>query len=156
MIHNTQDKNQAAEERNQDTQRFVRQVRLATPRKYTTQEKIHIVLEGHAGLRFSTSGSGSDRVSGTVNGLTIEHGEPAAETDLATAWGVNNTVLLELEDRIYITETGAGTVSVSDDSGSDFQIVGTPAEFMEENTNFDISAALLHFIGDDDDVDDED
>ena len=88
-----------------------------------------------------------------MDGLTIEHGEPAAETDLATAWGVNNTVLLELEDRIYITETGAGTVSVSDDSGSDFQIVGTPAEFMEENTNFDISAALLHFIGDDDDVD---
>ena len=91
-----------------------------------------------------------------MDGLTIEHGEPVAETDLATAWGVNNTVLLELEDRIYIAEIGAVTVSVSDDCGSDFQIVGTPAEFMEENTNFDISAALLHFIGYDDDVDDED
>jgi transposase len=43
---NTQDKNQAAEERNQDTRRFVRQVRSATRRKYTAEEKIHIVLEG--------------------------------------------------------------------------------------------------------------
>ncbi len=46
MTQNTQDKNQAAEERSQDTQRFVRQVRSATRRKYTAEEKIHIVLEG--------------------------------------------------------------------------------------------------------------
>ena len=46
MHQNTQDKNEAAEERNQDTQRFVRQVRSATGRKYTAEEKIHIVLEG--------------------------------------------------------------------------------------------------------------
>ena len=46
MTHNTQDKNQSAEERSQDTQRFVRQVRSATRRKYTAEEKIHIVLEG--------------------------------------------------------------------------------------------------------------
>jgi len=43
---NTQDKNQAAEEGSQDTQRFVRQVISATRRKYTAEEKIHIVFEG--------------------------------------------------------------------------------------------------------------
>ena len=46
MTHNTQDKNQSAEERSQDTQRFVRQVRSATRRKCTAEEKTHIVLEG--------------------------------------------------------------------------------------------------------------
>ena len=46
MHQNTQDKNQAAEERSQDTRRFVRQVRSATRRKYTAEEKIYIVLEG--------------------------------------------------------------------------------------------------------------
>ena len=46
MTYNTQDKNQAAEERSEDTQRFARQVRSATPRKCTTEEKIHIVFEG--------------------------------------------------------------------------------------------------------------
>ena len=46
MTQNTQDKNQSAEERSQDTRRFVRQVRSATRRKYTAEEKIHIVLEG--------------------------------------------------------------------------------------------------------------
>ena len=46
MIQNIQDKNHFAEERSQDTRRFVRQVRSATRRKYTTEEKIHIVLEG--------------------------------------------------------------------------------------------------------------
>ena len=46
MIENTEDKNQDAEERSQDTRRFVRQVRSATRRKYTAEEKIHIVLEG--------------------------------------------------------------------------------------------------------------
>ena len=46
MTHNTQDKNQSAEERSQDTRRFVPQVRSATSRKYTAEEKIHIVLEG--------------------------------------------------------------------------------------------------------------
>ena len=46
MHQNTQDKNEVAEERSQDTQRSVRQVRSATRRKYTAEEKIHIVLEG--------------------------------------------------------------------------------------------------------------
>ena len=46
MIENTEDKNLAAEERSQDTKRFVRQVRSATRRKYTPEEKIHIVLQG--------------------------------------------------------------------------------------------------------------
>ncbi len=38
--------NQAAEERSEDTRRFVRQVRAAARRKYTSEEKIRIVLEG--------------------------------------------------------------------------------------------------------------
>ena len=46
MTENTEDKNRAAEERSQDTIRFVRQVRSATRRKYTPEEKIHIVLQG--------------------------------------------------------------------------------------------------------------
>ena len=46
MTQNIQDKNQSAEERSQDTKRFVRQVRSTTRRKYTAEEKIHIVLEG--------------------------------------------------------------------------------------------------------------
>ena len=46
MSPNTPDKNQAAEERTEDTKRFVRQVRAATRRKYTSEEKIRIVLEG--------------------------------------------------------------------------------------------------------------
>ena len=46
MHQNTQDKNEATEERSQDTQRFVRQVRSAARRKYTAEDKIHIVLEG--------------------------------------------------------------------------------------------------------------
>ena len=46
MTQNTQDKNQSAEERSQDTRRFVRQVRSTTRRKYTAEEKIHVVLEG--------------------------------------------------------------------------------------------------------------
>ena len=35
-----------AEERSQETRSFVRQVRAATRRKYTPEEKIRIVLEG--------------------------------------------------------------------------------------------------------------
>ena len=46
MTQKTQDKNEAAEERSKDTRRFARQVRSATRRKYTAEEKIHIVLEG--------------------------------------------------------------------------------------------------------------
>ena len=46
MSQNTPDKNQAAEERTEETKRFVRQVRAATRRKYTSEEKIRIVLEG--------------------------------------------------------------------------------------------------------------
>ena len=43
MHHNIQDKNQSAEERNQDTQRFVRQVRSATRRKHTAEEKAQVL-----------------------------------------------------------------------------------------------------------------
>ena len=46
MTQNTPDKNQAVEERTEETKRFVRQVRAATRRKYTSEEKIRIVLEG--------------------------------------------------------------------------------------------------------------
>ena len=46
MTQQTPDKNEAAEERTEDTRRFVRQVRAATRRKYTSEEKIRIVLEG--------------------------------------------------------------------------------------------------------------
>ena len=46
MSQNTTNKNEAAEERTEDTRRFVRQVRAATSRKYTSEEKIRIVLEG--------------------------------------------------------------------------------------------------------------
>ena len=46
MSPDTPDKNQVAEERSQDTKRFVRQVRAAARKKYTSQEKIRIVLEG--------------------------------------------------------------------------------------------------------------
>ena len=43
MHHNIQDKNRSAEERNQDTQRFVRQVRSATRRKHTAEEKAQVL-----------------------------------------------------------------------------------------------------------------
>ncbi len=46
MTQQTPDKNEAAEERTEDTKRYVRQVRAATRRKYTSEEKIRIVLEG--------------------------------------------------------------------------------------------------------------
>ena len=46
MTEHAEDRNLAAEERSQDAKRFVRQVRSATRRKYTPEEKIHIVLQG--------------------------------------------------------------------------------------------------------------
>ncbi len=46
MIENTEDKNLAAEERSQDTKRFVRQVRSATRRKYTPEEKSRVPGSG--------------------------------------------------------------------------------------------------------------
>ena len=46
MSQNTPGRNEAAEDRTEDTRRFVRQVRAATRRKYTSEEKIRIVLEG--------------------------------------------------------------------------------------------------------------
>ena len=39
-------KAEAADQRSEQTRSFVRQVRAATWRKYTPEEKIHIVLEG--------------------------------------------------------------------------------------------------------------
>jgi transposase len=46
VTEHAEDRNLAAEERSQDAKRFVRQVRSATRRKYTPEEKIHIVLQG--------------------------------------------------------------------------------------------------------------
>jgi len=46
VSQDTSDKNEVAEERSQDTKRFVRQVRAAARKKYTSEEKIRIVLEG--------------------------------------------------------------------------------------------------------------
>ena len=69
--------------------------------------------------------------------------------DLQPGWGTGNKFLLEMKDSVYVgkKKKSAGEVSVSDDAGSDFQISGTPAEFMADNTNFDISGAdaLLDF-----------
>ena len=39
-------KGEAAEERSEETRSFVRQVKAATRRRYTPEEKIRIVLEG--------------------------------------------------------------------------------------------------------------
>ena len=41
-----EDQASQAEERSQETRSFVRQVRAATRRKYTAEEKIRIVLKG--------------------------------------------------------------------------------------------------------------
>jgi hypothetical protein len=40
------DQSQRAETRTQETRTFIRQVRAASRRKYTPEEKIRIVLEG--------------------------------------------------------------------------------------------------------------
>ena len=40
------DKARVADQRSEETRPFVRQVRAATRRKYTSEEKIRIVLEG--------------------------------------------------------------------------------------------------------------
>ena len=46
MSQNVKDKSKAAEARTEETKSFIRQVRKVTRRKYTTEEKIRIVLEG--------------------------------------------------------------------------------------------------------------
>ena len=46
MSQSNPDKAEAAEERTEQTRSFVRRVRSATRRKYTSEEKIRIVLEG--------------------------------------------------------------------------------------------------------------
>ena len=46
MTENAEDKNRVAEERSQDTKRFVRQVRAAGRGKKAPEERIRIVLEG--------------------------------------------------------------------------------------------------------------
>ena len=46
MIQSSVGKPEAAEERTEQTRSFVRRVRSATRRKYTSEEKIRIVLEG--------------------------------------------------------------------------------------------------------------
>ena len=61
MTQNTQDKNEAAEERSQDTRRFVRQVKSATRGKYTPRrEDPHsprrLWSRGHSQLTVSTRG----------------------------------------------------------------------------------------------------
>ena len=46
MSQNIADKTDAAEARTQETRGFMRQVRVASRRKYTPEEKVRIVLEG--------------------------------------------------------------------------------------------------------------
>ena len=111
-------------------------------------------LEGSQGLTMRMvrgSDNSNNCVVGEVKGLTIENGNPAVSAGLA-GWGTGNKFLLEMTDSVYVGETGPGEVRVTDDVGSDFQFSGTPEEFLEDNTNFDISGALLGF-GDDGDCD---
>ena len=46
MSQDAKDKKRAAEGRTEETRGFIREVRRATRRKYTPEEKIRIVLEG--------------------------------------------------------------------------------------------------------------
>lgn len=46
MSQENKDKAEAAEVRTQETRGFIQQVRIATRRKYTPEEKVRIVLEG--------------------------------------------------------------------------------------------------------------
>src|SRR5660397_34625 len=46
MSQNIENKSDAAEARTQETRGFVQQVRVASRRKYTPEEKVRIVLEG--------------------------------------------------------------------------------------------------------------
>ena len=46
MSQENKDKSDAAESRTQQTRGFMQQVRVATRRKYTPEEKVRIVLEG--------------------------------------------------------------------------------------------------------------
>jgi transposase len=46
MSQNLESKSDAAEARTQETQGFMQQVRVASRRKYTPEEKVRIVLEG--------------------------------------------------------------------------------------------------------------
>ena len=46
MSQNAKEKSRAAEARTEETRGFIREVRRATRRKYTPEEKIRIVLEG--------------------------------------------------------------------------------------------------------------
>jgi|TARA_Y100000310_G_C20615218_1_gene780264 transposase len=46
MSQENEDKTEAAEDRTRQTRGFVRQVRAASRRKYTPEEKVRIVLEG--------------------------------------------------------------------------------------------------------------
>jgi transposase len=46
MSQNTESKSDAAEARTQETRGFMQQVRVASRRKYTPEEKVRIVLEG--------------------------------------------------------------------------------------------------------------
>ena len=46
MSQNIENKSDAAEARTQETRGFMQQVRVASRRKYTPEEKVRIVLEG--------------------------------------------------------------------------------------------------------------
>jgi transposase-like protein len=46
MSQNVENKSDAAEARTQETKGFMQQVRVASRRKYTPEEKVRIVLEG--------------------------------------------------------------------------------------------------------------
>jgi hypothetical protein len=112
-------------------------------------------LEGSRGLSMIMTGPGSDNsdncLVGEVEGLTIENGDPAVEAYLSPEWGTGNKVLFEMKESVYTSaQSEAGKVMVTDDDGSNFQIVGTPDQFLENNTNFDISSLSEDdFTGDD-------
>ena len=64
MTQSSVGKPEAAEERTEQTRSFVRRVRSATRRKYTSEEKIRIVLEGfrrEVTVMLSISNIGTDR-----------------------------------------------------------------------------------------------
>ncbi len=73
---NENNKSEEAEERTRGTKRFVRQVRSATRRKYSFEEKIRIVLEG---FRRGVTVNELCRREGIKVESTLANGEPEAE-----------------------------------------------------------------------------
>ena len=104
-----------------------------------------------------------------VENLMVEEGPFAVCTNFRLGWGDDNEFRLTMEDNVYVG-AGAGEVRVGNDSdceegdigpvivddGTDFQIKGSTIEFLEDNSNLDISDVLSYFADSDDDDDDDD